>query len=219
MKRSDGKTEIWRIIGLFPDGENGEDVIRVRSILYGDYESDFVSGDLWPNTRMYTLWKNVYSTTIYKNTVDYKMYLGTSDNYLEYTPSDLYNMERILNNKGSAVEWSDNGKIYIGSVGLMYPSDNGYGVLSSDCARSTTTYNYSLTATCLDKNWLYNDIINGIPFFITPDFSNGACFLFDRHLICSHDLPASGSFSPVMALKADVEVTGSGTQSNPYIMK
>jgi hypothetical protein len=28
----------------------------------------------------------------------------------------------------------------------------------------------------------------------------------------------SGFFSPVMALKADVTVTGSGTQSDPYVM-
>ena len=31
MEKTDGTKELWRIIGLFPDGENKEDVIRVRN--------------------------------------------------------------------------------------------------------------------------------------------------------------------------------------------
>ena len=45
MQKSDGTTEMWRIIGLFPDGENGEDVIRVRKVGYERAEYNYYSGN------------------------------------------------------------------------------------------------------------------------------------------------------------------------------
>ena len=146
MEKSDRTTEMWRIIGLFPDGENGENIIRVRKAGYEKAAYDSNSTNHWPNTTLYTTLSSTYSLTNYKNTVNYKMYLGTSNKYNSYVLADYYDMERMLNSKGMAgatskASYSSETK-FTGSVGLMYPSDYGYAVLASDCARTIKPLNY-----------------------------------------------------------------------------
>ena len=102
MEKSDRTTEMWRIIGLFPDGENGENIIRVRKAGYEKAAYDSNSTNHWPNTTLYTTLSSTYSLTNYKNTVNYKMYLGTSNKYNSYVLADYYDMERMLNSKGMA---------------------------------------------------------------------------------------------------------------------
>ena len=156
---TNGTKELWRIIGLFPDGENGENVIRVRKNSYTNAEYDTNSTNHWPNTTLYTTLSSIYSLTNYKNTVNYKMYLGGADDDItSYTSQDLYDMERMLNSKGTAGKTSSTSynstTTFTGSVGLMYPSDYGYAVLSSDCARTIEPKNYAEPAACHDNNWL-----------------------------------------------------------------
>ena len=108
---------------------------------------------------MYTSFKNVYSTSNYKNTVNYKVYLGgTGNDSSSYTTNDYYNMERLLNNKGSvgssAKSYYNSETVSVVNVGLIYPSDYGYSVLSSSCARTTNLEFYS-SANCAGQSWLY----------------------------------------------------------------
>lgn len=58
----------------------------------------------------------------------------------------------------------------------MYPSDYGYGVLASDCARTIKAYNYFGTAACYKNNWLYQGSSTS-QLLITPD-SSSAYFAF-----------------------------------------
>ena len=262
---NNGSNELWRIIGLFPDGENGEDVIRVRKVGYetaaydnGNHTtayfnntsktnnkllaySDAISNknyiaapdictrcvNHWPKTTLYTTLSSTYTLANYKNTVNYKMYLGGAHDISSYKSQDLYDMERMLNNKGTAGTSSSTSynstTIFTGSVGLMYPSDYGYAVLSSDCARTIKIYygGYDNTAACHNNNWLYQGS-NSWQWLISPNpsydgnaFSVNATGPLDSYKSTSF----SGPFSPVMALKADVVVTGSGTNSDPYVMK
>ena len=226
MEKTDGTKELWRIIGLFPDGENGEDVIRVRKAEYEFKEYDSNGINHWPYATLYSSWKNSYSITNYKNTVNYKMYLGGSDkdNIESYTSADLYDMERMINYKGSVGGSSrslDGITTFIGSVGLIYPSDYGYAVLSSDCERTIQLYYYSLTSACYTNNWLYQNSSNW-QWLITPNSSstNGGFSVYSKgYVYINYDsVSSSGNVSPVMALKSDVMVTGSGTQSDPYVM-
>ena len=223
-----GSNELWRIIGLFPDGENGEDVIRVRKVGYSSdayHSSSDPYINHWPNTTLYTTLSSTYTLANYKNTVNYKMYLGASNSYQRYTSKDLYDMERMLNNKGTAGATSQESynsiTIFTGSVGLMYPSDYGYAVLSSDCARTIEPYNYKGTAACRNNNWLYQGS-STFQWLISPcDYgAYYAFFVFSTGAVSSNGASVrnSGSFSPVMALKSDVMVTGSGTNSDPYVM-
>ena len=226
MEKTDGTKETWRIIGLFPDGVNGEEVIRVRKVGYEQKAYDTNNTNHWPNTTLYTYLKDTYTLTNYKNTVNYKMYLGGASDITSYKSQDLYDMERMLNNKGTAGKTSQDSynstTIFTGSVGLMYPSDYGYAVLSSDCARTIEPYNYSKTAACKNNNWLHQGsstrqwLINP-----GPSSANDAFFVEPTGFLDNHDFEGTSLsyyFSPVMALKADVVVTGSGTNSAPYVM-
>ena len=225
MQKSDGTTELWRIIGLFPDGENGENVIRVRKVGYERAEYNYYSENHWPNTTLYTSLKDNYSLTNYKNTVNYKMHLGTSSSYTSLTADEWYTAERE-NTPGAASKASYNSTTtFNGGVGLMYPSDYGYAVLAINCARTINTFAY--TSECKNNNWLYQGN-STFQWLISPSSSRTSYeFVVDsRGQVISEGADdegyvslRTGSFSPVMALKADVEVTGSGTQSDPYIMK
>ena len=227
---TNGTKELWRIIGLFPDGENGENVIRVRKNSYTNAEYDTNSTNHWPNTTLYTTLSSTYSTTKYKNTVNYKVYLGT---YYpdDYTSKYLYDMERTLNDRGTAGSTAklnyNSSTTAIVTVGLMYPSDYGYAVLASDCPRTLTLYKYSTTSKCHDNNWLYQGS-NQRQWLISPDYDD------TEHAFFIHSLGYFGStanvgygitvtdtsyISPVMALKSDIVVTGSGTASDPYVMQ
>ena len=259
-----GSNELWRIVGLFPDGVNGENVIRVRKVGYEEYAYDegghttayfnnttktnnkllayndaisnknYISAipeacsscvNHWPKTTLYTTLSSTYTLANYKNTVNYKMYLGSASETSSYKSQDLYDMERMLNNKGTAGKTSSTSynstTIFTGSVGLMYPSDYGYAVLSSDCARTIEPYNYGGTAACHNNNWLYQGS-SDFQWLISPNsLFNNSAFSVNHNgpLLDIWSVADSGSFSPVMALKADIVVTGSGTISDPYVMQ
>ena len=224
MEKTDGTTETWRIIGLFPDGENGENVIRVRKV--GDEQAAYDSNSTnhWPNTTLFGTLSSTYTLANYKNTVNYKMYLGGGFDTSSYTSKDLYDMERMLNSKGAAGATSQNSYLstttFAGSVGLMYPSDYGYGVLASDCARTIEPYSYNETSACYIKNWLHQGS-STIQWLISPSatWTDFAFYVDTRGYVRSNiAVFNSGYYYPVMALSADVTVTGSGTQSDPYVM-
>ena len=260
-----GSNELWRIVGLFPDGVNGGNVIRVRKVGYeeGAYDegghttayfnnttktnnkllayNDAISNknyisaipeacsscvNHWPKTTLYTTLSSTYTLANYKNTVNYKMYLGGANDISSYTSQDLYDMERMINSKGTAGKTSSTSynstTIFNGSVGLMYPSDYGYAVLASDCARTIEPYSYNETSACHDNNWLYQVGLSSWQWLISPNSLFGYSTLTVNatgSLLDDWGVAVSGSFSPVMALKADVVVTGSGTNSDPYVMQ
>lgn len=263
MEKTDGTKETWRIIGLFPDGVNGEEVIRVRKVGYEEAAYDegghttayfnntsktnnrllaynytisnknYIAAPYvcngcvnhWPSTTLYATLSSTYTIANYKNTVNYKMYLGTSESPSSLTAEGWYAAERGAI-PGATAASSYNGAVsYIGSVGLIYPSDYGYAVLSSDCARTIKPHYYYEPAACKNNNWLYQGS-SSRQWLISPDSG-----LVESTLVLNRngdiggsnygegiDVASSGSFSPVMALKADVVVTGSGTNSDPYVM-
>ena len=263
MEKTDGTKETWRIIGLFPDGANGENVIRVRKVGYEEaaYDegnhttayfnntsktnnrllayNDAISNknyiaapyvcngcvNHWPSTTLYTTLSSTYTIANYKNTVNYKMYLGTSESPYSLTAEGWHTAERGAT-PGATAASSYNGAVsYIGSVGLIYPSDYGYAVLSSDCARTIKPHNYYEPAACKNNNWLYQGS-SSRQWLISPDSGlvastvvlNRKGDIGVNNYGEGIDVASSGSFSPVMALKSEVMVTGSGTQNDPYVM-
>ena len=269
MEKTDGIKETWRIIGLFPDGANGEDVIRVRKaeyeeVIYDDGENnvayiykntvenknnllaytdsilnknylaapvDVCSNcvNYWPKTALYSSWSEIHNITNYKNTVNYKIYLGTTSEYKVITVSGWYEAERGTTAGATAKSSYSSATTFTGSVGLIYPSDYGYGVLASDCERTITPYNYNGTASCYNKNWLYQGN-SAAQWLISP----GVTSAHDTFQIQSNGITSlnsilesdnfsngvtSGLASPVMALSSDVLVSGSGTKTDPYVMQ
>ena len=271
--KSTNEKELWRIIGVFNDGANGEEVIRVRrhyeknsyptmaydsgSIAYEYNSIEETKKDLlafndifnknyiakpdpvlcpscknhWPISTMYTELKDTYSTTNYKYTLDFTMFLGGADIYdTPYMPSELYDMERMLNGKGTAGKTASTSyssvTMFIGSVGIMYPSDYAYAVPASDCARTTTNFGYYSTSTCHNNNWLYQGsnqwqwLISPCPYFA---YSTFALFVEGSFYASgagggATQVSGIGAYSPVMALSSDVLVNGSGTKTDPYII-
>ena len=106
-----------------------------------------------------------------------------------------------------------------GYIGLMYPSDYGYSVLSSSCARTTNLGSYN-TAKCAGQSWLYG---KGYEWTLTPLSStgNGMLSLYNNGFLNYSDAgfgDGCGS-RPVLYLDASVyKIDGDGSLENPYIV-
>ena len=138
-------------------------------------------------------------------------YLG---GYLENSPTAgiFYGYER-----GTTV-YSGRPTSTTGYIGLMYPSDYGYSVLSSSCARTTNLGSYN-SATCAGQSWLYG---KGYEWILTPDssISYGVFFLVSGGGVLGNYSASYGFGSrPVLYLDASVyKIDGDGSLNNPYIV-
>ena len=104
-----------------------------------------------------------------------------------------------------------------GYIGLMYPSDYGYSVLASSCARTTNLGSYN-NATCAGQSWLYGQ---GNEWTITPYSSSSYdVFYVDDSGSLNRTFAHYGyAARPVLYLDSSVYVIdGTGTQSDPYII-
>ena len=222
--KSTNEKELWRIIGVFNDGENGEEVIRVRRHYeknsYPKMAYDTNDTNHFPNTTMYSALSSTYNLTNYSHTVNFKMFLGTSESFETLTSSGCYTAERGTTPGYTAANSYNNSVSFIGSVGLIYTSDYGYGVLSSDCARTIEPFNYKGTAQCYNNNWLFQGT-SQTQWLISPFASNayGAFYVLNRgNVLISPGVTGTLAYSPVMALSKDVLVSGSGTKTDPYML-
>ena len=133
-------------------------------------------------------------------------YLSTSA-----TTSAFYGYER-----GTTV-YSGRPTSTTGYIGLMYPSDYGYSVLSSSCARTTNLGSYN-SANCAGQSWLYG---KGYEWTLTPYSSYSDSVFILRYNGYVHGSIANygcGS-RPVLYLDASVyKIDGDGSLNNPYIV-
>ena len=100
----------------------------------------------------------------------------------------------------------------------MYPSDYGYSVLSSSCARTTNLGSYS-SASCAGQSWLYGQ---GDEWTISPISSNGNLVFYvnDGGGRLNISVAYNGyDARPVLYLNSNVYVIdGNGSISDPYII-
>ena len=104
-----------------------------------------------------------------------------------------------------------------GYIGLMYPSDYGYSVLASSCARTTNLSSYN-KATCAGQSWLYG---SGYEWTITPHSSDSNCVFNVSDSSNLYNISASIGYlaRPVLYLDSSVYVIdGNGSISDPYII-
>ena len=99
----------------------------------------------------------------------------------------------------------------------MYPSDYGYSVLASSCARTTNLDSYSNTS-CAGQSWLYG---TGWGSSITP-LSSNSNYVFDFYFygyLTTGYVASSSPVQPVLYLDAYVYIIdGNGSISDPYII-
>ena len=104
-----------------------------------------------------------------------------------------------------------------GYIGLIYPSDYGYSVLASSCARTTKLDSYN-NATCAGQSWLYG---KGYEWTLTPYSSkSNNVFTLDYYGRLHFSRVYYGfSSRPVLYLDASVyKIDGDGSLKNPYIV-
>ena len=104
-----------------------------------------------------------------------------------------------------------------GYIGLMYPSDYGYSVLSSSCSRTTNLSDYD-TATCAGQSWLYGQ---GYEWTITPRSSRSSSVfrVNDSGILNNNNADNGNAVRPVLYLDSSVYVIdGNGSISDPYII-
>ena len=139
-------------------------------------------------------------------------YLGGVDADSSPTADTIYEYER-----GAMVQ-DENPTSTIGYIGLMYPSDYGYSVLSSSCARTTIMENYN-TKSCAGVSWIYG---SGAEWAITPFYYYTRKFAgsWNTQGQLSYFEPTySVNARPVLYLDVSVyKIEGDGSLNSPYII-
>ena len=236
--------EYWRIIGVFDStshGVSGKNLVKIiradvldglvwdksdtnnwntsslKSLLNGAYykaEDGTSSGYCYGYNTIATAncdytkkgIQSGYRSMIAKVTWHLGGYSSTSA-----TTSAFYGYER-----GTTV-YSGRPTSTTGYIGLMYPSDYGYSVLSSSCTRTTNLGSYN-SAKCAGQSWLYG---KGYEWTLTPN-SSYSNIVFSLSTIgnLGNDYANNGYGSrPVLYLDASVyKIDGDGSLNNPYIV-
>ena len=234
--------ELWRIIGVFDEathGVSGQNLVKIiradsiggliwhrsntndwstsdlKKLLNGAYlnsqdgtgEYCYGDGDI-PTNCDYTI--NGINDTYRPMIENVTWYLGGYSS-TSATAEAFYGYER-----GDTV-YSGGPTSTTGYIGLMYPSDYGYSVLASSCARTTNLGDYD-SAACAGQSWLYGQ---GYEWTITPrSLSSNYVFYLNSTGYLYHYLADTGySARPVLYLDSSVYVyNGNGSQSDPYII-
>ncbi|CDE49665.1 unknown [Firmicutes bacterium CAG:460] len=239
--------EYWRIIGVFDsashglDGKNLVKIIRASALGGLAWDKSFTNN--WTTASLNFLLNGAYynatdgtnsgycignaaRATIISNCnytkkgiqagyrgmiANVTWYLGGYSS-IKTTTDAFYGYER-----GTMV-YSGRPTSTTGYIGLMYPSDYGYSVLSSSCARTTNLDSYG-TSTCAGASWLYGQ---GYEWLLTP-FSTESAFVFffsdSGDLNYDYTVYGYNSFRPVIYLNASVyKIDGDGSLNSPYII-
>ena len=238
--------ELWRIIGVFDEnshGQAGQNIVKIiRNDSIGGLAWHKSNTNDWTASSLMNLLNGAYlnsengtggeycygySTTVPAGNCDYTesgindtyrpmienvtWYLGGSSTN-SATAEAFYGYER-----GDTVVYSGRPTTTTGYIGLMYPSDYGYSVLASSCARTKDLFDYD-TSSCAGQSWMYGQ---GYEWTITPSssYSRNVFYVY-YHGSLNNGIARSGYVArPVLYLDSSVYVIdGTGTQSDPYII-
>ncbi len=237
--------ELWRIIGVFDSeshGQSGQNLVKIiREESIGGLAWDKSSTNNWSTSNLKSLLNGAYynaqdgtdsgycygySTSVpgncdysdigingtYRNMIQNVTWFLRGYGSESATAESFYNYERTTGTVYSGRPTEEEGYI-----GLMYPSDYGYSVLASSCARTTNLSSYS-SSSCAGKSWLYKI---GYERTITPYSSSSSnVFYLNGDGYLSGSIASGGSsVRPVLYLKSNVYVVdGNGSISDPYII-
>ncbi len=236
--------EYWRIIGVFDSASHGQSNKNLVKIIRDDVLDGLVwdksNTNDWTASSLKSLLNGAYykaqdgtssgycygySTTVTAN-CDYTKkgiqsgYRGMIANVTWHlggysstsaTSSAFYGYER-----GTKV-YSGRPTSTTGYIGLMYPSDYGYSVLSSSCTRTTNLGSYGTT--CAGQSWLYG---KGYEWTLTPisSDSNKVFYLYSYGYVRNNPAYEGYGSRPVLYLDASVyKIDGDGSLNNPYIVR
>ena len=226
--------ELWRIIGVFNNtthGQSGKNLVKIiRTTSLGGYARNQAGVTTWSSSGLYKMLNNTYynadngtgndycylTTGIkadcdfrtkgiqpgYRNMIASVNWFTDGPDESYYSPYKFYSLER-------------NGSKVNGKIGLMYPSDYGYGVLSSVCSRINTFEEY-LGSGCASQNWLYQYSFSWLN---TQTTAKNPYYLHDYGNIYPVQTTYAYSVYPTVYLDSSVYFTsGNGSISSPYIL-
>ena len=236
--------EYWRIIGVFDSashGQSGKNLVKIirADVLDGlawhkSNANDWTAASL--NSLLNGAYYNAqdgtssgycygYSTTATANCdytkkgiqSGYRSMIAEVTWYLGGYSSASATTESFYGYERGTTVYSGRPTTTTGYIGLMYPSDYGYSVLSSSCARTTNLGSYS-TATCAGQSWLYG---KGYEWTITPSSSSSrnVFILYNGGSLSYFNANGGTGGRPVLYLDASVyKIDGEGTLDKPYII-
>ena len=236
--------EYWRIIGVFDSashGQSGKNLVKIirADVLDGiawhkSNTNDWTAASL--NKLLNGAYYNAqdgtssgycygYSTTATANCdytkkgiqSGYRSMIAEVTWYLGGYSSASATTESFYGYERGTTVYSGRPTTTTGYIGLMYPSDYGYSVLSSSCARTTNLGSYN-TATCAGQSWLYG---KGYEWTITPysSYSNNVFSLGNSGILYNDDANLGYGGRPVLYLDTSVyKIDGEGTLDKPYII-
>ena len=236
--------ELWRIIGVFDSnthgksGQNLTKIIRDESI--GGYAWHKSNTNNWTASSLKTILNDYYrnsqngtgqtacyfySTSIPGNCDFTKIGLNATSrgmienvtwhlggyNTYSATAATFFTAER-----GSTV-YGSNSTTTTGYIGLMYPSDYGYSVLASSCARTTNLGSYN-SSSCGGESWLLK---NGYEWTMThiTSSSSSVFYVFSSAYVGTRTANNGYAVRPTAYLKSNVYViSGTGSITDPYVI-
>jgi hypothetical protein len=237
--------ELWRVIGVFDttlaDGATTQSLTKIiRASSIGGLAWDKANINDWSTASLKNLLNGAYlnkqdgtssgycygySTNMTTN-CDYTD-IGINDNYRNMIKNITWKLggwsdsnvttEAMYGYERGTTVYSGRPTSTTGYIGLMYPSDYGYSVLASSCARTTNLYLYD-SATCGGQSWLYGQ---GLELTQSPNSSNSIfVFSLNDNGYLDNSLAFIGyAFRPTLYLDSTVYViTGTGTKLDPYIL-
>ena len=216
--------ELWRIIGVFNNIDDGAGNRETRiKIIRNETYSENIAWDTanksnWVSSSL----KEELNTTFLNNIASpykemfkiAKWHLGKSDHMR--LSSESYTFERGTDTfEGYESEW-------IGSIGLMYPSDYGYatGDESRENCLNNIVYDWGAgeLAICNANNWINNKGL--FEWTITPYSTEEVLRIGSGGGIYPNTANITGrAATPVIYLNANVKISGGeGTESSPYTL-
>ena len=237
--------EYWRIIGVFDSNSHGQANKNLVKIIRADVLDGLAwhksNTNDWTAASLNSLLNGAYYNAQDGTSSGYCYgYSTISTANCDYTKkgiqsgyrSMIANVTWYLGGYSSTSATAENFYVYergttvysgrptstTGYIGLMYPSDYGYSVLSSSCARTTNLGSYD-KATCAGQSWFNG---KGYEWTITPKSSESSeVFHIDsRGGFLTNYWACSGvGGRPVLYLDASVyKIDGEGTLDKPYII-
>ena len=151
---------------------------------------------------------------------DAKWNLGGSSTYDDVIASMFYERERGTTvYSGRPTEW-------IGSIGLMYPSDYGYATsggstTNRETCLNTELYNWdgSSVSDCKNNDWLYTGSYQWTLTPISSSSYNVFTVAGGGYVSISYAYYTNRAVSPAIYLNSNVKISGGdGSSSSPFIL-
>ena len=219
--------ELWRIIGVFNNIDDGTDTKETRLKIIRDepysegmaWDTDGVND--WSQASLQEELNTTYLNSIqipYKEMISNAVWnLGGLSSASNPT-SAFYTSERGTTvYTGRPTEWT-------GQIGLMYPSDYGYatsGGSTTDRASclAKELYNWDSVSDCYNNDWLYSGTDQWIltPYSVRPDY----VFPVTSYGRVSYSYVGNTNYAvaPALYLSSNVRISGGdGSKTNPFTL-